>query len=167
MKDNHLRNSIKKILFLLLSLQFSLLAREINIDAIVSAAKKTDKHTLVFLHKTDCGYCDSMIIFTLDDDAVRGLIEKEFVFVDINISDKDSVRYKEFAGNGREFAQMLGYDFYPSTVFIDTQNEVVFGVPGKQEENDFFIILNYVKTMSYKTMDLQSYGNIYDFEKEF
>lgn len=167
MKENHLRNSIKKILFLLLSLQFSLLAREININAIVSGAKKTDKHTLIFLHKTDCGYCDSMIIFTLDDDAVRDLIEKEFIFVDINISDKDSVTYKGFKGSGREFAKLLGYDFYPSTVFIDTKNEVVFGVPGKQEENDFFIILNYVKSKSYKKMDLQSYSNTYDFEKEF
>ncbi len=162
-----MRKSIQFLFFLLITLQLTLHARDININAIVSDAKKTDKHVLVFLHKTDCGYCDSMIIFTLDDDAVKEMIEKYFVFVDINISDTDRVTYQSFKGSGRDFAKYVGYDFYPSSLFIDESNEIVLGVPGRQDENDFYIILNYVNSRSYKTMDLQSFENTKDFEKEF
>jgi thioredoxin-related protein len=162
-----LRKSILTLLFLIISLQLTLDARDIDINAIVSDAKKTDKHVLVFLHKTDCGYCDSMIIFTLDDDAVKEMIKKYFVFIDINISDNDKVTYKSFKGSGHDFAKHVGYNFYPSSLFIDENDEIVFAAPGRQDENDFYIMLNYVNSKSYKTMDLQSFENTKDFEKEF
>lgn len=95
------------------------------------------------------------------------MIEKYFVFVDINISDNDSVTYQSFKGNGHDFAKHVGYNFYPSSLFIDEKNEIVFAAPGRQDENDFYIMLNYVKSKSYKTMDLQSFENAKDFEKEF
>lgn len=154
-----------KTLLLTFVLNTSLLARDININTVVDTLKGTDKHLLVFLHKTDCGYCDSMIMFTLDDDLVKPLLEKEFAYIHINISEKDEVHYKDFKGSGREFAKLIGYNLYPTSVFIDTNNEIVFIAPGKREEGPFLNILNYIISKSYKKMDLESYENMIDFKK--
>lgn len=142
------------LLYILLN-QTQVIAKDINIDTIVETAKRSGKNTFIFLHTTDCGYCDSMIEFTFDDDKVHALIEKEFIMIDININHKDKVIYKDFHGLARDFAKHIGYNYYPSTVFIDEHKKIIYGQIGLEEEDDFLITLKYINTESYKTMDIE------------
>jgi len=149
---------------------FSLQAREINIDKLIDTATSSNKHLFIFLHKTDCGYCVRMIDFTLNDDVIKELIEKYFVYEHINIRDTDVVTYKDFKGNGREFAKHVGYDFYPSFLFFDENKEIIFGETGYIDSNivpnekRFHRILNYIESQSYKEKDYDHY--IFDIEEE-
>lgn len=155
-----------KLLLLTLTLQITLFAREINIDTIIKDAAKVDKTLFLFLHRTGCGYCESMIEFTLDDDHVIDIMDKKFVYEHININEKDHVSYKTFSGNGKEFAQYIGYDMYPTSLFFDKKGEMVFPVPGYQEEDEFLIILNYIASGAYKETGLQCYENDLNFDRE-
>jgi len=152
-----LHTTINKILFILFFLNAALLARDINIDSIVKDSIKSNKHVFVFLHRTDCGYCESMLSFTLDDDAVKELIKNDFTYVHININDDDLVTYKEFKGSGHDFAKHIGYNFYPSSIFIDNKNEIIYAIPGYQEEDKFLKILNYINSGAYKTVKYKNY----------
>ncbi|WP_294962211.1 thioredoxin fold domain-containing protein [Sulfurimonas sp.] len=147
-------------------IQATLFSREIYIDKIVKKEVSLGKHLFVWLHQTDCGYCESMKEFTLDDEDIKVLIKKKFVFVHININEKDKVMYKDFVGNGRAFAKHIGYNFYPTSLFFDSNNKLIYAVPGYKDEKIFFSILKYIDSKSYKTMEFESYVNEADFNEE-
>lgn len=139
--------------FLLLSFIVSVaFGRDVDIDALAASAAKEQKHLLVWLHKTDCGYCESMREFTLEDDKIAPMLEKGFVFEHINVYDNDTITYKSFKGNGKAFAKKVGYSFYPSSLFLDKDAEIVFAAPGYIEERDFAVMLKFVQSGAYKKM---------------
>lgn len=150
-----------KTSFILLSLVSILFARDIDINSLTSTADKSNKTLFIFLHMTGCGYCDSMKEFTLDDDDIIEFLDKKFLFEHINVSEKDNISYKNFKGSGKEFANFIGYDFYPSSLFFDEKSNLIFALPGYQDEKRFSNILKYVDSASYKTEKFHS------FEKRF
>nr|WP_321267144.1 thioredoxin fold domain-containing protein [uncultured Sulfurimonas sp.] len=158
----------KFIYFFLIVLLFytPLSARNIDINKLINSATKTDKHLLVWFHKTDCGYCDSMKEFTLDDKTVKTLVKKKFLFVHINVYEKDRVRYKDFVGSGRDFAKFLGFDFYPTSLFFDNSNDVIYKAVGYHDEIEFHQVLKFIETKSYLKMDYETFENDYDFKKD-
>jgi len=155
-----------KILALTILFQTISVARDIDIDKLVQQAKSSKKHLFVFLHKTDCGYCESMIEFTLDDDAVKKMVETKFLFVHININDKDNVSYRDFKGSGKEFVQHIKYNFYPSSLFFDDDGDLSYAVPGYRDEEVFNIILHYVDSKSYDKISFRKYREKADFNKK-
>lgn len=163
-------NKLIKSFLIVLALQLTLQARDININSIIQTATQIDKHLFIWLHKTDCGYCESMREFTLENDIVKVFIEKNFIFVHINVWEKDIVTYKDFQGSGREFAKEVGYDFYPSSLFFDDKAEIIFAEVGYKDnesspnEKRFFTILNFIQTLSYKKMDYEDYA--FDIKEE-
>ncbi|MHC3995806.1 thioredoxin family protein [Thiomicrolovo sp. ZZH C-3] len=144
-------------LLILLSFFFSLSARDIDLDRIALDTAKQKKTLLVWLHKNDCGYCEAMYEFTLGDDHVAPQLESSFTLVDININDDDTVTFKDFKGSGHDFAKHVGYNFYPSSLFIDADAEIIFAAPGYVEEKDFTNMLDYVSSGAHKTMTYDSF----------
>ena len=132
-------------------------ASDINIDALTKQAKKSHKLVLVFLHKPRCSYCESMTLFTLADDDIAEKIKKSFIFVDIDIADTGKIIFDGFKGNRQEFAKSLGFNFYPSSVFIDGENEVVYGQAGYKDEEKYLKILRFVESYSYKEMHIDEF----------
>lgn len=145
--------------FLLLTLTNSLLARNIDINRIVKDSLKNNTHLFIFLHRTDCGYCESMLMFTLDDDPIKELISKDFVYLQINISEDDIIKYKNFTGNGRAFAKQVGYNIYPSSLFLNSDNEIIYATAGYQDKEQFMVTLRYVNSGAYKTMGYKTFKN--------
>lgn len=158
--------TIAKLLLLILTLHITLFARAIDIDQAIKDAAKDAKTVFVFLHRSDCGYCESMLEFTLDDDPVKKMLEEKFVYIHINIDEKDDVSYKDFTGNGKAFAQYIGYDMYPTSLFFDEKGNMVFPIPGYQEEGEFLIILDYIASGAYKKTGFRCYENSLDFARE-
>ena len=157
---------IATLFLFILAFNLSLFARNIDIDTIVKNSVKTNKHLFIFLHRTDCGYCESMLMFTLDDDPIKELIDKDFVYLHINISENDVVTYKEFCGNGRDFAKYVGYNIYPSSLFLNSKNEIVYAIPGYQDKDQFLVVLKYVDSKAYKRMGYQTFKKKMDTTKK-
>ena len=155
--------TVVKVFLLILTLQLTLQARVINIDNIITAAKKSDKHLFVWLHKTDCGYCENMREFTLENETIAAFIDKNFIFIHINVYEKDSVKYQDFRGNGLEFAKDIGYNFYPSSLFFNDEGDMILSEVGfidkdkEPNEERFYKILNFIKSKSYEKMNISDY----------
>ena len=132
-------------------------ANDIMIDTILSQAKKSNKHALIFLHKPYCPYCKSMIYFTLKNKKIVSKIGRRFIFIDINIADSGIITFKDFKGTRKEFAKFLGYNFYPSTVFINKNKEIVYEQPGYQDKDRFLHILRYVNSHSYEEIGIEEF----------
>ncbi len=145
-------------IFLILVAAFTISSADnINLDTIIGKAKKSHKYVLIFLHRPNCSYCETMIEFTLPDEKIVQKIKKNFIFVDIDIGDSGEVTFDDFKGTRQEFAKELGYNFYPSTVFIDENKEIVYGVAGYKDEEEFLNILRFVKSHSYEEMDIEDF----------
>ena len=155
--------TVIKVFLLILTLQLTLQARVINIDNIITTAKKSDKHLFVWLHKTDCGYCENMREFTLENETIAAFIDENFIFIHINVYEKDSVKYQDFRGNGLEFAKDIGYNFYPSSLFFNDEGDMILSEVGfidkdkEPNEERFYKILNFIKSKSYEKMNISDY----------
>jgi len=146
-----------KFIFILVTIFTLSNANSIDLDMLVSKAKKSHKQVLVFLHRPGCGYCNTMIEFTLPDEKIVQKIKKKFIFVDIDISDSGEVIFDDFKGTKQEFAISIGYNFYPSSIFIDKNKEIVYAQPGYQDEDEFLNILRFVESHSYEKMDIENF----------
>jgi len=146
-----------RTLFTFLSIFIISSANDINIDTIINKAKISHKHVLIFLHRPNCGFCDTMINVTLPNEKIVKKIKKNFIFVDIDIGDNGDVIFDDFKGSKQEFAKLLGYNFYPSSVFIDENEDVVYGEQGRKYEEQFFKILRFVESYSYENMDIEEF----------
>lgn len=146
-----------KVFILLFFTYSTICADNIKVDTFFSEAKKSHKHVLIFLHKPNCGYCERMIDFTLENEKVILKIKKDFIFVDINIAEAGQVSFKNFKGTRRDFAKFLGYDFYPSTIFMNSNKDVVYSQPGYQDEEKYMKILSYVESRAYAEMGIEEF----------
>ena len=131
----------KNLFIILIFVSLSAFGRDINIDKLSLQASKHDKILFIFIHTTDCGYCESMREFTLDEEKVKKLIEKSFIFEHINVRDNDTITYQDFRGSGAKFVQEIGYTFYPTSLFFDKESDLIYAKPGYVNEKKFYDIL--------------------------
>ena len=148
-------NYIKILIFILIPIGG--VSADINIDKESADANKTKKHVMLFLHKDNCGYCEKME-FQLDEKEISKAIKKDFILLDINRDDDESVSYQDFNGTNRQFLKALGVDFYPSMVFINgCGNKIIYDVSGYRNSKKLMTILNYISSKSYKKMTLEDF----------
>ena len=107
-----------------------------------------------------------MIRYTLSDADVQKEIRNNFVYVDIYTGDKGDVVFNGFRGSRRAFAQHLGYDFYPTSVFIDENKKMINATPGAREQDYFINVLHYVSSKAYLKMELETYLDNLDLERD-
>ena len=144
---------LKTLLFTLFAVVSMTFASDVNLDKLVADAKKSNKHILVFLHTTGCPYCEKMQEFTFDDDAVTEKIDKEFIFVDINVRDEGDVTFDKITLSKLAFAKKIGYPVYPSCLFFDQNGELVYDEVGYRDEEKFLKTLQLVSSKAYNDID--------------
>jgi thioredoxin-related protein len=154
-----------RFLFLLLSLQLLSFSSEINIDKLINKATKEHKHLFVYLHWKDCVYCQEMQMFTLDVPSIQQKIKSDFLYADIETSKNETVIYKNFKGTAKEFVKYIGFGF-PVSLFYDKDGSVAGLFPGVVGEDEFKVVLDFIKTNSYKKMELEAYEKKIGFKKK-
>jgi thioredoxin-related protein len=145
------------LLLLLFTLFVTVNAKEINLNILASNVAKQQRHLLVWLHKTDCGYCEAMREFTLEEPSIVKALKQDFILLPINVYDDDTITYKQFSGSAKAFAKSIGYNFYPSSIFLDGSAQIVFAAPGFIEEKDFAVMLQYVSSRAYTALSYDAY----------
>ena len=144
---------LKRVLFLFLTIVGISFANDVNLDQLVLDANKSDKHLLLYFHKTGCPFCNKMEEFTFDDDKVAKLIKKDFIFVDINVKEDGVVSFADFKGSKHEFVAMTGYEMYPTSLFVDKNGEVVHVELGYKDEEKYLKVLNMVSSKGYNDIE--------------
>lgn len=138
----------------------------INIDNFSTQAKNETKHTILYFHMTHCPYCKRMKKFVFNNKDIKKDIEKDFLFVDINIDESEEiVIYKDFKDTKKQFAHELHVSFYPTIVFIDENNNIAYVLKGYRSKNTFEDMLKYIKMKRYIDMDFSEYLDELEFKK--
>lgn len=113
-------------------------------DGILLAEKQNKKIFLYF--RTDwCGYCGKMEHLTFEDQSVARFLNEHFVCIKVN-GDKEPLIVKRY--------QVIGY---PDSRFLDEKKKEAYRLPGFADAGAFLVLLEYIQTDSYKTMDPMQY----------
>jgi len=147
---------IKKIILIFSLLAFAS-AANLDINKAIKEAQKLDKHILIFVHTPYCGYCKRMFRTTLNADIVTAKIKKDFIFVDIDVSEDGVIYFNDFKGSRREFKNFLGLEYYPSTFFVNKEGEDVYDQAGYQDRDTFLNILNFVSKTAYEEIGIEDF----------
>ncbi len=108
-----------------------------------------------------------MIEFTLKDPEIAQLVSEKFIYVDLYTGEEGTVIFNGFKGTRRTLAQSLGYDFYPTSIFVETPgNRVVNATPGARGQDCFIKVLEYVATKQYQKMEFETYLNTLDLNSD-
>ena len=164
-KHTVFKTLINSVLIILI-FQSTLFSKNVDINKTLNQLQGTKKHLLIYFHRTGCSYCNAMEVFTFDDETVKKYINKYFVFVSINISENDTIKYKKFQGDGKSFMKLIGFGMYPSYVFLNKSANIDYRDLGYYPEDEFLVILKFVNTNSFKTMDLDDYKEKVNFKEK-
>lgn len=114
-------------------------------DQAFEKARAENKRIFIYFKSGRCPFCDDMDRNTFSDHKVIDYMNKHFINVLVS-AEKD-----------RNLARQYRVRGYPDSRFYDEHDQQVFQFFGFQEPDVFMIFLQYVKTGSYKTMDVMEY----------
>jgi thioredoxin-related protein len=129
---------------------------DFDLDKLVSDANRTAKPILLFLHKDGCGFCEKMI-FDLEDKSISKIIQDNFIFVDINRDDGETISFQGYRGTTRKFLKKLGVELYPTMAFLDGKGEFIYHIVGYRNPTKFKAILNYIRTGAYRQVTFEEF----------
>jgi thioredoxin-related protein len=126
-------------------------------DEAAEKAAKQDKHLIVDVYTTWCGWCRVMDRETYGNPEVAAYLTDHFVLAKVNGESASKVHYKGEELTERQFARAVGVTGYPATFFMKPNAELLGGVPGFIKTPDFMIYSRYVATRWYQKGKIQDY----------
>ncbi len=145
---------IKKVSILLISIFTLSNSADINLDNIFS--KDINKSIMFFFHKDGCSFCEKMV-FEFEDKNISNMLKSKFIFLDINRDDDDTILYKAKEYSNREFTKYVGIDFFPTLIFMDKNQNIIYSIVGYRNKNIMKNTLKYISTGAYKKKTFEEF----------
>lgn len=127
------------------------------LDAAVDKAKSQNKHVIVNVYTTWCGYCRLMDKQTFGDQEVAAHLRENFVLAKVNGESSSKVHWQGQEMTERQFARAVGVTGFPATYFLKPNAEMLGGVSGYIRTPEFLIYAKYVSTKWYEKGKIQQY----------
>lgn len=126
-------------------------------DAAAERAKRENKHMIVDVYTTWCGWCKVMDKQTYSNADVAAYLNDNFVLAKVNGESSAELHYKGEAMSERAFARKVGVTGFPTTYFLKPDADIIGGAPGYIPPDNFMIYAKYVSTRWYEKGSPQEY----------
>jgi len=126
-------------------------------DAATLRAKKENKHLIVDVYTTWCGWCKVMDRQTYGNPQVADYLTENFVLAKVNGESSAEIHWKGETMTERAFARKVGVTGFPTTYFLKPDAEMIGGAPGFISPDNFIIYAKYVSTRWYEKGSPQEY----------
>jgi len=128
-----------------------------TLDAAVNKAKSQNKHVIVNVYTTWCGYCRMMDKQTFGNDEVAEHLRQNFVLAKVNGESSNKVHWQGQEMTERQFARAVGVTGFPATYFLKPNADMLGGVSGYIRTPEFLVYAKYVSTKWYEKGNIQAY----------
>lgn len=131
----------------------------LDIAEDVEEAKDENKHVILFMTLKFCPYCTKM----LNNNFVEGAknqkyIQDNFDVIGINIKGQKEIAISEDETmTEKEYADFLKVQYTPTILFMNQENKVIVRLNGYRSEQNFKLVLDFVKNKEYENMTLTAY----------
>ena len=126
-------------------------------DAAAERAKRENKHMIVDVYTTWCGWCKVMDKQTYSNADVAAYLNDNFVLAKVNGESSAELHYKGEVMSERAFARKVGVTGFPTTYFLKPDADIIGGAPGYITPDNFMIYAKYVSTKWYEKGSPQDY----------
>ena len=126
-------------------------------DAATAKAKAENKHMIVDVYTTWCGWCKVMDRQTYSNADVVAYLNDNFVLAKVNGESSAELHYKGETMSERAFARKVGVTGFPTTYFLKPDADIIGGAPGYIPPDNFMIYAKYVSTKWYEKGSPQEY----------
>ena len=126
-------------------------------DAAAEQAKKANKHLVVDIYTTWCGWCKVMDRQTYGNAEIADYLTQNFVLTKVNGESSSRLHWQGKVMTEREFARAVGVTGFPTTFFLKPDAEIVGGRPGFIQAKEFLMIARYVGTRWYEKGKFQDF----------
>jgi thioredoxin-related protein len=126
-------------------------------DQAMQTAQQGGKFIVMDVYTDWCKWCKVMDEKTYADPAVAALMKESFVGVKLNAERGNKVTYKGTQYTEIELARNFNVSGFPTTMFLESNGDVIGAIPGYIPPEEFVKILKYLSSGSYKTMKFQDY----------
>lgn len=157
---------MKNIILVLLVFVNLCFAASLNLDKASDKAKSLNKDILVFFHMTSCPYCKSMLNENFKDAKTLEYISENYISTNVDIKIKEKVKFKNSSFKNKKFADKFSIFSYPSSLFLDKDLNVIYTDYGYKNTDEFLVLLKFVRTRSFKSMEIDDFANNLEFEND-
>ncbi len=126
-------------------------------DAAAEKAKKENKHMIVDVYTTWCGWCKVMDRQTYGNPAVASYLTENFILAKVNGESSAEIHWQGKVMTERAFARSVGVTGFPTTYFLKPDAGLIGGAPGYIPPDNFIIYAKYVSTKWYEKGSPQDY----------
>jgi thioredoxin-related protein len=126
-------------------------------DAATQKANSQNKHMIVDVYTSWCGWCRIMEKQTYGDPEVSAYLKQNFVLVKVNGESSSKMHWQGKELTEREFARAVGVTGYPATYFLKPNADMLGGVSGFIRSPEFMIYAKYISTRWYEKGKIQTY----------
>lgn len=111
----------------------------------LAQAQKQGKSVFLYFHAPWCGYCVKLKKQTFTDSRVKAYLNQNFVSISVDTDKRGTL------------AQKWGVRGLPTLWFLASDGTKITSLPGFVNSDQLLMILQYIHTQSYKTMNFQEY----------
>lgn len=124
----------------------------LSYEEAANLAEENPKKIFVDVYTDWCGWCKRMDRTTLKDPEIGKYINTHYYPVKLNAESQRTVSYKGQSMTEQDLAvKIFGATGYPTTVYLDKNQNVLQPIPGFMEAEMMYKVLNYFGEDHYKT----------------
>ncbi len=130
----------------------------ITFEEALKLNKKKPKKIMIDVYTDWCHWCKVMDKSTFKDEDVVKYINKNYYAVKFNAEEKGTVTYKNKEYTHNQLARSgFRVSGYPSSVFLDGNNDYATLAPGYWKPEDYRTLLQFIYEDHYKTTEWELY----------
>ena len=126
-------------------------------DEGMKLAKESGKKVLIDVYTDWCGWCKKMDANTYSDKSIKEYLDKNFVIIKLNAEGNEKISYAGQSISPAAFAQGMGVDGYPATVFLKSNGDPITLLPGYAEADRFIYVLSFIAENHYEKKKFTDY----------
>jgi thioredoxin-related protein len=129
----------------------------LSMEDAISTAQADGKLIVVHTYASWCGWCAKLDNEVYTDDAVQAYLAEHFTATRVDLEGEASVQFFEHAVSMSGLGHAFGVTGTPTTVFVDTNGELITKLPGYADAETFLYALRYVRTGAYETTSFRQF----------
>ena len=128
-----------------------------TMEDAIATARADSLLIMVHTYVPWCGWCAKLDSEVYTDDAVQAYMAENFTATRVDLEGTEIVQFFDHEVSMAGLGAAFGVSGTPTTVFVDTNGELITKLPGFADVETFLFALRFVRSGAYETLTFRQY----------